>query len=64
MVPGDHLRQFMLRAHAHGMTEGEYAFVTTEIFHSEVWGDFSWYRGECASEVWGNFSWYIGFVEA
>ncbi|ELT91112.1 hypothetical protein CAPTEDRAFT_175370 [Capitella teleta] len=43
---GDDLRRFMLEAESLGMTHGDYAFVTIELFPSEAWGDFSWERGD------------------
>lgn len=41
----------MLEAHALGMTKGEYAFITIELFPSEAWGDFSWRRGTQLQET-------------
>lgn len=36
----------MLIAHQMGMTNGEYAFIYTELIEGEVKGNLSWTRGQ------------------
>ena len=43
---GDDLRNFMLTAYDLGYCDGEYVFITIELFRSVAWGDFSWLRGK------------------
>lgn len=46
LTSGGDLREFMLTASDMGITNGEFAFLTIELFQSEAWGDFSWKRGK------------------
>lgn len=47
LASGDHVRDLMLHAYDHGMTNGEFVFLTIELFRSSAWGSFSWKRGRC-----------------
>nr|XP_038026440.1 atrial natriuretic peptide receptor 3 isoform X3 [Anas platyrhynchos] len=43
---GDTIRNIMLAAHRHGMTNGDYAFFNIELFNSSSYGNGSWRRGD------------------
>lgn len=45
----------MLIAHQMGMTNGEYAFIYTELIEGEAKGNLSWTRGQGTDKIVLNF---------
>lgn len=45
----------MLIAHQMGMTNGEYAFIYTELIEGEAKGNLSWTRGQGTDKIVFNF---------
>ncbi|XP_028025335.1 atrial natriuretic peptide receptor 1 [Bombyx mandarina] len=45
-VRGSLVREFLLAAHALGMTRGDWAFLDVEIFQGEYWGETGWAAGD------------------